>query len=62
MIEVIETAGGWTWRLICAAGRVLVYSGKTFATNFEAAYAAKAYRSGFWAVADGVDNRQARSI
>lgn len=62
MIEVVPAGNRWTWRLICALGRVLVYTTESWATDFEAADAAKAYRAGFWHRADSVDHRQARAI
>lgn len=62
MFEVIPAGNRWTWRLICAVGRVLVYTDETFETDLAAAAAAKAYRAGFWALADLIDHRQARAI
>lgn len=62
MFEVIPSGNRWTWRLICAAGRVLVYTRETFETDFAAAAAAKAYRSGFWAMADRVDHRMGACV
>ena len=62
MIEAFQTGNRWTWRLICALGRTLVYTSETFPTDMEAADQAKQYRTRFWAVADGVDHRQARCI
>ena len=62
MIEVLLVGNRWSWSLICPAGRILVYTDDTFETNTEAADAAKAYRSGFWLVADQVDHRMARCI
>lgn len=52
----------WTWQMVCAFGRVLVYTDDTFEDMGQAAEAAKAYRSGFWAVADQIDHRMARCI
>lgn len=52
----------WTWQLICAAGRALVWTDETFETDKDAAAAAKAYRASFWFVADQVDHRQARCV
>lgn len=64
MIEVFwhDDGRGWAWKLICAVGRVLVYTDDRFPTILDAAEAAKAYRTAFWAVADLVDHRQARAI
>jgi hypothetical protein len=62
MFEVLMIGNRWTWRLICAAGRILVYTAETFETDHEAAEAAKAYRRGFWFVADQIDHRMARCI
>lgn len=62
MIEVLLIGNRWTWTLIGVCGRVLVYTAETFETDVEANAAAKAYRAGFWLVADGVDHRQARGI
>lgn len=62
MFEVIPAGNRWTWRMICAAGRVLVYTAESWATDFEAADAAKAYRAAFWAVACQVDHRMAACI
>ena len=57
MFEVIPAGNRWTWQMICAAGRVLVYVRDSWESMGEAADAAKAYRAGFWAVADQVDHR-----
>lgn len=62
MFEVVLDGNRWTWRLIGFCGRVLVYTPDTYEQDHEAAAAAKAYRSGFWAVADQVDHRMARCI
>lgn len=62
MIEVVAAGDGWTWVLLCARGRVLVYTDEIYPTDSAAADAAKAYRAAFWAVADSVDHRQARAI
>lgn len=48
--------------MICAAGRVLVYTTETYDDDGQAAEAAKAYRAQFWAMADEVDHRMARCI
>lgn len=48
--------------MICAAGRVLVYTSETFDDDGQAAEAAKDYRRRFWAVADQVDHRMARCV
>lgn len=62
MIEVVKIGDRWTWTMICPAGRVLVYTPALFASDHEAAEAAKAYRTAIWALADRVDHRQARAI
>lgn len=62
MIEVFPVGNRWTWTLICAAGRVLVYTPESWPSDGEAAAAAKAYRATFWALADQIDHRQARAI
>ena len=62
MFEVVLDGNRWTWRLISFCGRVLVYTPDSYETDFEAAAAAKAYRAGFWFVADQVDHRMARCI
>lgn len=64
MIEVLwaDDGRGWTWTLICALGRVLVYTDQRYPTILDAAEGGKAYRVAFWAVADCVDHRQARAI
>lgn len=62
MIEVIPCGNGFTWRMICAAGRVLVYASEVFPCNPSAARAAKAYRRQFWAEADRIDHRMGACI
>ena len=62
VFEVIPAGNRWTWRMICAAGRVLVYTAESWAINFEAADAAKAYRTAFWAIACQVDHRMGACI
>jgi len=62
MFEVVPHGNGWAWRMICAAGRVLVYSLETFATDMEAAAAAKAYRVANWRHAATVDHRMGACI
>lgn len=62
MFEVVPAGDRWTYRLICAAGRVLVYTAETFDSDNAAANAAKAYRSDFWALSDRIDHRQARAV
>lgn len=62
MFEVIPHAGGFTWRILSAAGRVLVYSDQVFVCDLAAANAAKAYRSGFQIVARDVDHRMGACI
>jgi hypothetical protein len=62
MFEVIPHGNGLTWRMICAAGRVLVYTSESFPCMIAAAEAAKAYRVSFWRIADQVDHRMARCI
>lgn len=64
MIEVLwpDDGRGWTWVMICPAGRVLVYTPERFPSILAAADAAKRYRVAFWALADEIDHRQARAI
>lgn len=62
MFEVVIVGNRWTWRLTCAAGRALVWTDETFETDKQAAEAVRAYRAGFWFVADQVDHRQARCV
>lgn len=62
MFEVIPIGNRWTWRMICAVGRVLVYTSETYDDDGQAAEAAKTYRTCFWAMADEVDHRMARCI
>jgi hypothetical protein len=60
MFEVIPIGNRWTWRMICAFDRTLVYTAETYDDDGQAADAAKDYRRRFWAVADAVDHRMAR--
>lgn len=62
MIEVIAAGNRWTWRMICASGRTLVNTVESWATDFEAFAAAKAYRTAFWAYAVQVDHRMEACI
>lgn len=64
MIEVLwaDDGTGWTWTLICPAGRVLVYTSERYPSILAAGNAAKAYRASIWALADRIDHRQARAI
>jgi len=62
MIEVLRIGDGWTWTLICPAGRIIVYTSERFPTDREANDDAKAYRAAFWAVSDQIDHRQALCI
>jgi hypothetical protein len=62
MFEVVPAGNRYTWQLICALGRVLVYTPETFESDIAAAEAAKDYRRTFWGVADQVDHRMARCI
>ena len=62
MFEVLLIGNRWTWRMICPAGRPLVYTSDTFDDMGGAAEAAKAYRAGFWLIADQVDHRMGRCI
>lgn len=48
--------------MICAAGRVLVYTDESWPTDMEAADAAKSYRARFWAIACQIDHRMAACI
>jgi hypothetical protein len=60
MFEVIPAGNRWTWRMICAFGRTLVYTSETYDDDLLAAEAAKSYRTAFWRVADQVDHRMGR--
>lgn len=62
MFEVVPEGNRWTWRLIGFCGRVLVYTPASWASDLDAAEAAKAYRAAFWRAADAIDHRQARGI
>lgn len=62
MIEMIAAGNRWTWRMICAAGRTLVYTDESWPTDFEAFDAAKAYRTAFWAMASQIDHRMGACI
>lgn len=62
MIEVLLVGDGWTWTMLCPAGRIIVYTTARYATDGQANDAAKAYRAAFWAIADQIDHRQARCI
>jgi hypothetical protein len=62
MIEVFADGNRWTWRMICAAGRTLVYAPESFPCIESAADAAKRYRSAFWAIASQIDHRMAACI
>ena len=62
MIEVIPAGNRWTWRMICAAGRTLVYTAESWPTDLEAFSAAKAYRTAFWAMACEIDHRMGACI
>lgn len=64
MIEVrwADDGKGWTWFLMCARGRDLVYTSERYPSILAAAEGAKAYRVAFWAIADQIDHRQARCV
>ena len=62
MIEVIENGNGWSWRMICDQGRILAYCNQVHGRISDAANAAKAYRTAFWAMACRVDHRMAACI
>lgn len=62
MFEVIPAGNRWTWRMICAAGRVLVYTPESWESDGEAAEAAKDYRRRFWAIACQIDHRMGACI
>lgn len=62
MFEVIPKGNGFTWQMICAAGRVLVYTSEVFPCTFSAAKAAKAYRQDIWGLGLTIDNRQGACI
>lgn len=58
MIEVVALGNRWIWRMICAAGRQLAVSIDSFATDFDAADDARAWRATFFAAASVIDHRQ----
>lgn len=62
MIEVVLVGSGWTWRMIAADRRVLVYTSDSWHTDLEAFAAAKAYRTAFWAMACTIDHRMGACI
>lgn len=62
MIEVIPHGNGFTWHMICAAGRILAYSSESFPCIMSAAESAKRYRAAFLALADEIDHRMGRCI
>jgi hypothetical protein len=62
MIEVIRAGDGWTWRMIGADGRVLVYTAETWPEDGGCFAAAKAYRTAFWAAANRIDHRMGACI
>jgi hypothetical protein len=62
VIRVVRAGNRWTWQMIDAAGRVLVYTSETWPCDFSAFAAAKAYRTAFWAVAETVDHRMGACI
>jgi len=53
--EVVPVDGGFTWRLIGSSGRALVYTDQIYASDFEAADAAKAIRQRMAEAARRVD-------
>lgn len=53
--EVVPVPGGFSWRLIAACGRALVYPAETYPSDFAAADAAKAARAEMYARAQLVD-------
>lgn len=53
--EVRLIEGGFTWRIIGASGRPLVYPDQTYSTDAAAALAAKDARARFDAIARDVD-------
>jgi hypothetical protein len=62
MIEVVEAADGWTWRMIGHDRAVLVYTVDRFGTDHEAFAAAKRYRAAFWSVAAEIDHRMGACV
>lgn len=62
MIEVVPAGNRWTWQMIDFVGRVIVYTSDSFATDFEAFRAAKAYRTAFWAMASRIDHRMGACV
>jgi hypothetical protein len=62
VIEVVRAGNAWTWRMVCAVGRVLVYTAESWPTDTEAFAAAKSYRVAFWARADAVDHRMGACV
>lgn len=57
--EVVPVAGGFSWRLIAACGRPLVYPQETYPSDFAAADAAKAARDDLHARARLIDGEAA---
>lgn len=53
--EVVPVGERFTWRIISACGRPLVYTDETYASDFAAAAAAKEARAGMAARAERVD-------
>lgn len=62
MIEVVPAGSRWTWRMIDAEGRAIVYTDESWPSGFDAFAAAKAYRTAFWAMACAVDHRMGACI
>jgi hypothetical protein len=62
MFRVIQAGNRWTWEMIAACGRVLVYTEDRYDTDFEAAEAVKKYRAAFWTMAWPIDHRMGACI
>lgn len=62
MIEVVPHGNGFTWRMICAAGRTLAYASEPFPCMISAEVAAKTFRNEFWDRASRIDHRMGACI
>lgn len=55
MIEAVPAGNRWTWRMICAFGRVLAYTAESWPTDREAFAEAKRYRAELFGRAEALD-------
>ena len=62
MIEVFASGNRWTFHFICAAGRILYYTDRTWETDMDAATEAKRRRAAFFRQACEIDHRQGACI